>query len=128
MAYGSGDMNKPIVNHISILVNGFWRTQTFLPIFSDQLVWCEDVNDRFCGDCPLACYAHPMVEDETRKYCYHKLCTLTVIKASLINLKEVLLDKGGCNQKSSDYQRARELLDKLKKVPVKGSRKEVFSS
>jgi hypothetical protein len=37
----------------------------------------------------LASRCHPMVQEENG-HCYHKLCTLTVIKAKLIKANEIL--------------------------------------
>ena len=80
--------NRPIINHVKLFLDGKWITRTFLPLFDDQLVWAEDVN---CPSaCSLACHAHPMVEDELRENLYHKLCTLTVIKAGLATRKEIM--------------------------------------
>lgn len=80
--------NKPIINHVSVIVKGVWITRTFLPLFDNQLMWAENVK---CGEgCPLASCCHPMVEDDIDPYCYHKLCTLTVIKAGLITKREII--------------------------------------
>jgi hypothetical protein len=79
---------RPIINHIHLVRGSGWITRIFLPLFDDQLAWCEDVR---CGlHCPLACYPHLLVQDELQKNMYHKLCTLTVIKAGLVTRKEIL--------------------------------------
>lgn len=80
--------DRPIINNISLIVDDEWITRTFLPLFDDLLLWAEGVK---CGDCcPLACYCHPMVADEHQQHLYHKLCTLTVIRAGLVTRKEII--------------------------------------
>ena len=79
--------NRPIINHIHLVRGSGWITRIFLPLFDDQLVWCEDIE---CPPhCSLATYPHPMVQDELQENLYHKLCTLTVIKAGLATRKEI---------------------------------------
>jgi len=81
-------MNRPTINHIVLARGSGWITRTFLPIFDDQLAWCEDIK---CPDyCSLASYPHPMVQDELQEHMYHELCTLTVIKAGLVTKKEII--------------------------------------
>ncbi len=59
----------------------------FLPMYNDVLKWDTDVK---CPEhCPLAVHCHPMVQNERNENCYHKLCTLTVIKAGLITMKDI---------------------------------------
>jgi hypothetical protein len=85
--------NKPIINHIELVRGSGWITRTFLPLFDDQLVWFEHIE---CPPhCSLACYPHPMVQDELQKNMHHKLCTLTVIKAGLVTRKEII---GACEK------------------------------
>jgi len=80
--------NRPVIDHVNLILDGEWITRTFLPLFDDQLAWAEDVQ---CGfHCPLACHPHPMVEDEHDENTYHKLCTLTVIKAGLATKAEII--------------------------------------
>ncbi len=79
--------NRPIINHVELILDGKWITLTFLPLFDDELLWAEDVT---CGDCcSLACYSHPMVQDELDRHRHHKLCTLTVIRAYFTGLTGV---------------------------------------
>jgi len=79
--------NRPIINHIAVIIDGKWTTRTFLPLFDDLLIWAEDVK---CpSECSLACHVHPMVMDEIKPYVYHKLCTITVIRAGLVTRKEI---------------------------------------
>lgn len=80
--------NRPIINHIELVLDGKWIMRTFLPLFDDQLAWCEHMK---CPDhCSLACYPHPMVQDELQESMHHILCTLTVIKAGLVTRKEII--------------------------------------
>lgn len=77
-------MNRPIINHIAwIGTDGKWHRRTFLPIY-DALKWAEDMD---CHNCKLASRCHPAVKNGNA---YHKLCTLTVIKAGLIKESELL--------------------------------------
>ncbi len=107
-----------VITHISLLRSGGWKTFSVLPIF-EKLVFSKNVKKEFCSNCPLASFAHPLVQDELDENCHHLLCTVTVIKAGLISLDEILKDQGGCGRKPGDYERAKELLAKLKKVPTK---------
>lgn len=75
---------RPTINHIYVGNN--WELRTFLPIFDALLIWAEDM--RCPQSCPLATSGHPMVRDERNEHVYHKLCTLTVIKAGLMTRKE----------------------------------------
>jgi len=80
--------SRPTINHISLISRGHWFKRTFLPFYGDQLAWAEDVK---CpSGCELATYCHPMVQDEKNPNLYHKLCTLTVIKAGLVAKKEII--------------------------------------
>ena len=81
--------NKPIINHIKLVRTSGWITRTFLPLFDDQLAWCDE-HIECPPHCSLAYYPHPMVEDELQQHLYHKLCTLTVIKAGLVTRKEII--------------------------------------
>jgi len=82
-------VDRPTVNNISFIGRDLqWHTRTFLPIFDGQLIWAADMN---CVDsCKLASHCHPMVQDEGKEHCFHKLCTLTVMKAKLIKANEIL--------------------------------------
>jgi len=80
-------MNRPaVVNHITFIgADTKWHTRTFLPLF--DMIWATDAK---CDGCNLDSRCHPMVQDEKNENCYHKLCTLTVIKAKLITVKEIM--------------------------------------
>jgi hypothetical protein len=79
---------RPIINHITIIIEGKWTIRTFLPLFDDLLIWAEDAK---CPSaCSLAYHCHPMVMDETEPLVYHKLCTLTVIRAGLVTKQEII--------------------------------------
>lgn len=91
--------------------------QTFLPIFDDAFVWCTDVLDSFCSACPLACYPHPLVQDPKNQYSYFKLCTLSVAKIGLIDLKQLTRNKS--NLTGSDYKRSVQLVKDLKFIPTR---------
>lgn len=82
--------NRPVINHVELILDGEWVTRTFLPIFDDQLAWAEDVK---CSSCSLACHPHPMVQDEIQEHMHHKLCTLTVIRAGLVTRNEILRNR-----------------------------------
>lgn len=87
--------DRPIIDHIRICTGGKWITRTFLPFFDDVLIWAEDI-DRGKGcpyGCPLSNHAHPCVRDDRDEYCWHKLCTLTVIRAGLMTREEALGDR-----------------------------------
>lgn len=84
--------SKPPIDHYETFTNGEWRIFSFLPIFSG-LKWAQEMPDAFCAECPFACYHHPMVRDVNNKYKSHKLCTLFVVKAGLIDIKTVFGDK-----------------------------------
>lgn len=77
----------PLINHITFIgPSGKWISRGFLPLYDHILKWAEDMK---CPDnCRLAPHCHPMVEDD--KHGYHKLCTLTVIKAGLVKEKEII--------------------------------------
>ncbi len=78
---------RPTINNISFYDHDHnWRTRTFLPIFDSILIWAEDAK---CDGCKLDTSCHPLVQDEEDKHCYHKLCTVTAIKAKLISAKEI---------------------------------------
>jgi len=82
--------DRPTINNIHLLTGGKWITRTFLPIFDKQLIWDDEAD---CGSCcPLACHVHPLVQDEGNKNVYHKLCTLTALKAGLVTRKEIIED------------------------------------
>jgi hypothetical protein len=112
-----------MIDHVFLIRNTEWSNRSFLPLFDDHLVFCQEVEDRFCGVCPLACYAHPMVRSERDINTYHKLCTLTVIKTGIVKLKEVLEDRGGCGSfdPRSDYMKTMNLISKLSRIPQKVS-------
>jgi hypothetical protein len=75
------------INHIIWFGPHGWASRGFLPLYDSILKWDTDVK---CPDnCPLAPQCHPMVQDDRDENCYHKLCTLTVIKAGLIREKEI---------------------------------------
>lgn len=76
----------PTINNISFIGRDReWHTRTFFPFY--DLKFADDV---YCGRCDFCDRPHPMVQDDFDEYCYHKLCTLTVIKAKLINEKDLL--------------------------------------
>jgi hypothetical protein len=78
---------KPLINHIAwIGPDGEWHYRGFLPLYNHVLKWAVDMN---CPQsCQLAPRCHPMVDNG--KGAYHKLCTLTAIKAGLIKEKELI--------------------------------------
>ena len=83
-------MTRPVIDHIVFMneASGKWTTRTFLPIFDDRLVWVDDVK---CPSlCPFSNHAHPMVKDEEDENAYHKLCTLTVMRAGLVTREEIV--------------------------------------
>ncbi|OPY74739.1 MAG: hypothetical protein A4E64_02161 [Syntrophorhabdus sp. PtaU1.Bin058] len=82
------EIERPaVINHITWFGPGGWHSRGFLPLYANVLKWDTDVK---CpNNCPLAPHCHPMVQNENDKNCYHKLCTLTVIKAGLIKKKEI---------------------------------------
>lgn len=83
-------MTRPVIDHIVFMneAEGERVTRRFPPIFDDRLAWAEDVK---CPPrCPMACHCHPMVRDETDENMYHKLCTLTVIRAGLVTRREIV--------------------------------------
>jgi len=86
---------RPVINHIALIIDGEWSTRTFLPLFDDLLVWAEDVGgEKGCpSGCPLDNHLHPMVSDELKPNTYHKLCTLTVIRAGLATREEIVGDR-----------------------------------
>lgn len=78
--------DRPTINHIYFGDN--WNLRTFLPIYDAQLIWAEDMK---CpSSCSLACHGHPLVRDERDEHTYHKLCSLTVIKAGLATRREII--------------------------------------
>ena len=81
--------NKPTITNIGFHNHkGEWITRTFFPFYDDQLLWAENVK---CPDsCKLACRCHPMVQDEHNENMWHKLCTLSVIKAKIMTESEIL--------------------------------------
>ena len=80
--------NRPVVDHICFFDrNGEWVKRTFPPVHG-CLRLAEEVQ---CPDsCLLAYQCHPLVQDAKDKHVYHKLCTLTAIKAGLIRTEEIL--------------------------------------
>ena len=109
---------KNISSYI-LTVAGSWETHTFSPLFDATFVWCSDVLHSFCQTCSLGCYCHPLVRDPENENMFHKLCTLSVAKVGLIDLKHLTSCKGGCNPKDSDYSYAVKMLKNLKFVPTK---------
>ncbi|PKL35855.1 MAG: hypothetical protein CVV44_20270 [Spirochaetae bacterium HGW-Spirochaetae-1] len=83
-----------------------WESVSFLPLMN--LKWSEDMPNEFCHTCPMASYAHPLVETEPNSF--RKLCTISVVKNGLLKLKDVFSDNGGCFQKSTDYDDASSML------------------
>ena len=83
------DEIRPVISHIAwIGRDGHWHSRGFLPIYNHVLKWAQDMK---CPEtCNLAYRCHPMVQDERNSNEYHKLCTLTVIKAGLVKEKEIL--------------------------------------
>lgn len=81
------EITRPTINHIAwIGPDAKWHHRGFLPICVSGLIWAEDMK---CPEtCKLASRCHPMVDDG--KGAYHKLCTLTVIKAGLIKERELI--------------------------------------
>ena len=79
--------DHPLINHIAwIGPDAKWYSRGFLPLFSHLLGWVTDMK---CPEkCELAPHCHPMVNDGHGRY--HKLCTLTVIKAGLIKRREIM--------------------------------------
>ena len=87
--------DRPVIDHIEILIHGELVTRTFLPLFDEVLVWAEDVDGVLDGkgcpsSCAFACHVHPMVRDEIRENTLHKLCTLTGIRAGLVTRDEIM--------------------------------------
>jgi hypothetical protein len=82
------DKIVPTINHIAwIAPDGQWHRRGFLPLYDHVLKWAQDMK---CPEnCRLAPHCHPMVQEENR-HVYHKLCTLTVIKAGLVKEKELI--------------------------------------
>lgn len=81
---------RPVIDHIMFIneSSGEWIERNFLPLFDDRLEWAEDVK---CPSlCPMACHCHPTVQDEENAGVYHKLCTLTVIRAGLVTREEII--------------------------------------
>jgi len=80
--------NRPVVDHICFFdENGEWVKRTFPPV-QNGLKWAEEVK---CPDsCKLAYQCHPLVRDANDEHVYHKLCTLTAIKAGLIRIEDIL--------------------------------------
>jgi len=54
-----------------------------------------------CAECPLACYAHPMVPDPEEEHSFHKLCTLSVIASDPEKLEAVLAVFGKKREKKA---------------------------
>jgi len=82
-----------------------WERTDFFPFFTFTLA-----HKMKCGDCPLAVYNHPLVQDEDDEHSYNKLCTLQVIRSGLLDLKTVFKDIGGCGSQPDDYKRAKRLM------------------
>lgn len=77
-----------VINNISFIGRDQeWRSRTFLPLYDRDLIWADNAK---CDGCKLASRCHPMVQDDEDENCFHKLCTLTVIKAKLIKVNEIL--------------------------------------
>ncbi|EGJ50281.1 hypothetical protein [Desulfocurvibacter africanus] len=80
---------------------------------ANLMIKSDDMPESACQGCPLAAYWHPMVPyafmSNGRAYSFEKLCTIPLIKAGLILLREHMRS-GGCGAKSDDYVQAVKLL------------------
>ena len=75
----------------------------------------ETIPDTACQGCPLAAYSHILRAIPGQRGAYEKLCTVPFLRTGKLAL-ESLMQYRGCGAKDDDYVRAKQLIERNKKV------------